>query len=108
MRDKSEPNLPDRDEVYMTPEEVARRWHMDPATLANQRHAGRSIAYVKLPSGKILYALSDVLRAEADGRSGFIPERVWPLIASAPGITENMCEKIREHVRRGLQSPRAA
>jgi len=54
----------------VTPDELAKHWRMSRDYLANVRRAGRGTPFVKLPTGRVLYRLSDVLAAEQDGVAG--------------------------------------
>lgn len=46
---------PTRDEVLMTPEQLAERWSVKPGTLANMRGKGYGPRYRKFPNGMIRY-----------------------------------------------------
>jgi hypothetical protein len=53
--------------VLLTPEELAKRWRMDPKTLSNWRVKGRGPEYLKLGAGrnnKVLYPEDKVLAYE--------------------------------------------
>lgn len=52
---------------HLTPDELAARWSVTTATLANQRSLRRGPTYLKL-GGAIRYTLADVERFEAAGR----------------------------------------
>ena len=55
------------DDKFLTAEELAERWHMNPGTLANWRIAGKGPKYLKLGNGqahKVLYRLSDIIDYE--------------------------------------------
>lgn len=58
---------PDRDDLFLTTQQLADRWVMDPASLANLRNRGEGIPYVKLPSGAVRYRLVDICAAEKAG-----------------------------------------
>lgn len=53
----------------LTPAELATRWDMKPASLANMRHRGRGPAYVKLGGSAVRYRAADV---EAYERAGMV------------------------------------
>lgn len=48
------------DDDWLTPQETASLTKYSPQTLANHRYRGVGIPYVKLPSGRIRYRLTDV------------------------------------------------
>lgn len=55
--------------VYLTPDDLARRWSIAPGTLENQRSANRGPRYLKLGKGRsapVRYRLADVLEYEAE------------------------------------------
>lgn len=51
----------------LTPDDLAARWTVSVASLANQRSLRRGPTYLKL-GGAIRYALADIERFEAAGR----------------------------------------
>lgn len=53
-----------RTETWLTRQELADRWKMPPATLAQWASQGRGPVYVKLGGRQVRYALSDVLAYE--------------------------------------------
>lgn len=52
---------------FLSPTELAKRWHSSPGHLANLRGASRGPAYVKI-GNKVLYDLADVEAYEQAGR----------------------------------------
>ncbi len=56
--------------VFLTEAELAARWGLAPATLANRRWRRQGPPFVKLNGRTVRYRLSDVLAAEAAGGSG--------------------------------------
>lgn len=50
--------------LYLTPAQLAQRWACHAGWLANERSAGRGIAYLKIGS-KVLYSLAEIERHEA-------------------------------------------
>jgi|GEM_PF-3211746 len=50
---------------HLTEKQLAARWHVHPGSLANARSAGRSPVPYSKPFGRVLYALVDVVKAEA-------------------------------------------
>lgn len=56
-------------DFFLTPIEVARRWRMTRAHLAQLRYKKRGCAFVKLANGQVLYPASLVL---AYARAGFV------------------------------------
>mgnify|MGYP005666165159 FL=1 len=51
------------DKDYITPKELAVRWHKSVRTLANQRIQGEGPPYYKI-AGKILYDMQDIKEIE--------------------------------------------
>lgn len=54
-------------QTFLTPSDLAERWHMEVKTLSNWRNLGRGPAYVKLGQGKttrVLYPQEAVLAYE--------------------------------------------
>lgn len=49
----------------MRPQQLAERWGVTTAHLANLRSAGQGIAYLKL-GGRVLYRVADILAYEAE------------------------------------------
>ena len=58
-----EPVTPETD-TLLTEKQLAKRWSGHPGTLANARHEGKGIPYVRLVSGVIRYRLSDIVASE--------------------------------------------
>ncbi|WP_414464397.1 hypothetical protein [Hyphomicrobium sp. DY-1] len=86
-------------EAYVEPEWLAKRWHTTVETLANQRYAGRGIPFFKTPGGSILYAMSDVLEAELNGKRGISAAQVEEAILSTPGCDLRVLRAVAKHVR---------
>ena len=70
---------PHRDDIFYTTAELASRWNMDAASLANYRSRGEGIPFVKLPTGAVRYRWVDILEAEKAG-TVYVS---WALIADA-------------------------
>ena len=51
--------------MYLTPKQLADRWHTSEATLATWRSRGQGPKATRI-EGKVLYALADVETYEAD------------------------------------------
>lgn len=51
--------------MFLTPEQLAERWHMSSKTLANWRSKGTGPEYVS-PGGKVLYKLETIEAFEND------------------------------------------
>lgn len=95
----------DHEDVYLTPDELADRWRMDVRTLANQRHRGEGLQHVKLPSGKILYRLADVLTAEREGYRGLSVREVCAEIMKCDGVSPDLLRRIATQVERRFLTP---
>lgn len=92
--------------VMVTPTELARHWRMSPDYLSNLRRAGKGIPHVKLPTGKVLYRLSDVLAAEISNTQGPITlDRIALALQAykplAPPEQDKLLEHLREFLARG-------
>lgn len=61
------PNQPEQTRPLLTPDDLAARWSVTVASLANQRSLRRGPTYLKL-GGAIRYALADVEAYETAGR----------------------------------------
>ena len=57
------------DKDYITPKELADRWHKSPRTLANQRMKGEGPPYYKIGK-KILYDMADIKEIEENSFVG--------------------------------------
>ncbi len=68
---------------WMTPAQLAARWHTEEKTLANQRALGVGVPFTKDPNGRISYATVDVLQAERDGARGPSLERLDAALRAA-------------------------
>jgi hypothetical protein len=77
--ERSKPSAVDK---FLTTEELAERWRVDPATLSNMRYRGEGIPWTK-PTGRPLYKLSDVLKAEEEHGHGFSFERLSDALETA-------------------------
>jgi hypothetical protein len=53
-------NKPSLNEALLTAEQLAERWQIKVASLANQRSRGVGPRFVRLPSGRVLYPWSAV------------------------------------------------
>lgn len=70
---------------FLTTEELAERWRIDPGTLSNLRYRGEGIPWTK-PTGRPLYKLSDVLKAEEEHGRGFTFEGLGEALETALDI----------------------
>lgn len=57
----------------LSPQELADRWGVTTGHLANLRHQGQGIGYLKI-GGRVAYRLADVLAYE---ESVYVPMRAW-------------------------------
>ena len=87
-------------DTFITPPQLAARWHQQTQTLANLRRARRGVPYTKLPpSGHVRYRLSDVVRAELAGMRGPItPDVVRMALTGLPGLTPQLRETIAKRL----------
>lgn len=90
--------------IMATPEELASHWRMSRDYLANVRRAGRGVPHVKLPTGRVLYRLSDILAAELAGTAGNITlERIELALVALPEVRPELRARIVEHLRSFLK-----
>jgi hypothetical protein len=103
-RDKHVPPMraaePHEDTVWMTPAEVADRHRKEEATLANERYRGEGLPYLKLPSGRVLYNLDDVLATERAGMRGFSWSRLSDALGQMHGLSDAQREAIVAHLKK--------
>ena len=90
------------DDVFMTPNQLAARWSMDAATLANTRHRGEGLPFVKLPGGSVRYRGCDILAAETRGLVFFSFAKLDAILKTMPGLPSDERAKIMAHVRKGF------
>lgn len=88
---------------FLTPDALAERWHIEVATLANQRHRGIGLPYLKTPSGKVLYRLADVEEAERAGLYGWARDTVLSAIEAAPGLSSAQRREIAAHLEKSVR-----
>lgn len=84
-------------EVMLTTDEVASHFRLSSGYLRQMRRAigDGGIPFVRLPSGKILYRLSEVLSWEMQGESPHLTvDRVTRAISSVPGVTPRLLQDI--------------
>lgn len=94
---------PSADDIFFTSEELAIRWRLDPATLDNQRSRGDGIPYVKLQeSRRVLYRMSDVLRAERDGAKGFSWAKLRTALDCYPHLDSKATDKLFAWLKKEL------
>jgi hypothetical protein len=96
---------PRLDEVFLLSRELAARWGVTEARLANLRANAEGPPFVKLPSGSIRYPLSGVLAAEAcnGGPPGFTWDRLRKALKSFAEIAPGRRERLILHLRRGMR-----
>jgi hypothetical protein len=58
----TKPTAPD--EVFLTPQELARRWKMNPVSLAGQRARGTGPKFIRI-NGRVRYPFSAIAEFEA-------------------------------------------
>ncbi len=86
--------------ILVTPDELAKHWRMSRDYLANVRRAGRGTPHIKLPTGRVLYRLSDVLAAELGGTAGDITlERIELALAAMPRLPADTRAAVIEHLK---------
>jgi hypothetical protein len=94
---------PEENDTYKTTQFLAERWSLDATTLANLRHRGEGIPYVKLPSGAVRYRMRDILAAE---RGGLVHYFTWndvvTVLEKYPGMTDDEARVVANHLRREL------
>lgn len=98
-----ETSQPSADDLYFTADELATRWRMDPATLANQRSRGDGLPYVKPPnSNRVLYRMSDVLKAEGDNARGFSWAKLRGALDRYPALESKATDKLFAYLKKEL------
>ena len=86
--------------IMVTPEELAKHWRMSRDYLANVRRAGRGTPHVKLPTGRVLYRLSDILAAELQGTAGNITlDRIDLALLTMPKLPPELRMQIAAHLK---------
>jgi hypothetical protein len=89
-------------DVLLTADELGERWRLSPQTLANLRSAGKGPPFVKLSNGSIRYKLSDILKAETDGRHGFSWEKADEALKHLDWLSPQQRAELIEHLRRSI------
>lgn len=56
------------EKIFLTPIQLAKRWHSSTKTLANMRCEGEGPAYFKMLTNRVLYDLEDVILYENERR----------------------------------------
>lgn len=93
--------------VYLTTTEVAKRWRYSRHQLEGWRRAGKPPVYVQLPSGKVLYPLSEIIGAEIAGLKGPLTlDEVCLTVSACPSISEADRAKVIAHLRAALDTQR--
>ena len=89
-------------EVYLTPADLAKRWHVTAAHLGTQRRLRKGPAWVKLggdDTGAVRYRLADVVAHERAGEGGPLSiDRLKKAVASLPDFSETQRAKILAHL----------
>lgn len=86
--------------IFLTPEDVAARWHYSTSHLSNWRGAQLGPAFVKIGSGKILYRLSEILAWEKAGESAHVTfERLAFALSTVPGLDAATRGRIESHLQ---------
>lgn len=87
---------------FLTTEELAERWRVETATLSNMRYRGEGIPYTK-PTGRPLYKLADVLKAEEEYGHGFTFEGLSEALESALNLPYKEHAELMTKLRRLMQ-----
>ncbi|HRQ25651.1 hypothetical protein [Hyphomicrobium sp.] len=87
-------------EVFLTPADLAQRWHVTTAHLGTQRRMRNGPAWVKIGGeGAVRYRLSDILAHERAGAGGPLSiDRLKAAVASLPDFSETQRAKILAHM----------
>lgn len=88
-------------DTLITPDQLAKRWGHGTDVLSNLRRARRGVPWIKLPTGRIRYRLSDIIRAEATGRAG--PVTVDVVRFALMGLA-GISPQLRETIARRIES----
>ena len=87
-------------EIYLKPHELAQRWRYSEDYVSNMRRSNRGPAFLKLPTGAILYPLAEVVAWELAGAAGPLTfERLSLALTTCKGVTPELREAIVSHVR---------
>ena len=97
-----EPAQPHEDTRWLTPAEVADRHRKEESSLANERYRGEGLPFLKLPSGRVLYNLDDVLAYERTGMRGFAWTKLADALAAVPGLSAEQQLAVMDHLRKRL------
>lgn len=73
-------------EMFITTRELAQRWRTEPSTLQNQRASTRGLPFVRTPTGRVLYRMSDVIEAEISGMRGISIDRIENALRKCPHL----------------------
>lgn len=87
--------------TFLTPQQLAQRWSVKAATLANQRYRGEGVPFVKLNTS-IRYRLSDVMAMELDSVRGLSWARLANAIGGYPALADSQRRKLLTYLRRQL------
>ena len=60
------PLMSSSDPAYMTPAQLALRWHLARQTLANWRAQGKGPPFIRVSGGRILYPIHSIYSFEAN------------------------------------------
>lgn len=93
----------DIDDIFLTPQQLADRWQLDPGSLANARSRGEGVPFVKLPSGAVRYRVADVLAAETDGYKSFTWKRLEAALETYAELTDTQRQKLLLHLKRQMR-----
>jgi hypothetical protein len=88
----------DRDDIFLSPVEVANRHGKTVQTLANERHLGEGLPWTKL-GGKVAYRLADVLAYETAGRRGLTWSWLREAMRSFRDLPPPIADKLHKHLR---------
>lgn len=87
------------DDAYLTATELGDRWGYSQSTIANQRCQMIGLPFTKLPGGKVMYRMSDVIAAELAGYTGAESPSVASAIESFPGLDPKTRKELVRHIK---------
>lgn len=88
-------------DTFVESADLAERWRYSENHMSNMRRRGKLIPYTRLPSGRVLYRLSDIVRAEIAGTNGplsldrcliFVSAQSW----MAPADRDRLAAELRK------------
>lgn len=90
------------DDLLYTPEDLARRWQCDTATLANARSRGEGVPWLKVTGG-VRYRLADIINHEQAKSRGFTWAKLAGALDTWPGLSRLQKQELLAHLKAKLE-----